>query len=310
LSERHYEKVVMWMYDHLFNLYLKHNGKPDIIYAHYLYNIFYATTLQGKYDVPLVGIEHWSVLTQNELSSKQSQWGNIAYHNVDKLLAVSQSLKGHIYRHFGKESSVVYDMLGQEFVSTPIPTKTDDKTFRFITVGSLLPIKCYDLLISAFTKFHAIYPESALVLVGGGPEQQNLQHKIEELHLTEVVQLVGRKNKQEVISYLSSSHVYVLSSQNETFGVACIEGLSMGVPCIATRCGGPDEFVNKKNGLLIPPNDVDALATAMQTMYDHYTQYDSKAIAEDCRKRFSPQVIAQQLTDIFEEVITNHKHQI
>ena len=94
-----------------------------------------------------------------------------------------------------------------------------------------------------------------------------------------------------------------MPSKTETFGVACIEALSQGLPAIATKCGGPEEFINDNNGILVPVDDVDALAESMTKMHATYECYDRTAIAEECLCKFSPSVIAKQLTSIFEEVV-------
>jgi glycosyltransferase involved in cell wall biosynthesis len=83
----------------------------------------------------------------------------------------------------------------------------------------------------------------------------------------------------------------------------CIEALSQGLPTIATVCGGPEEFVNDSNGILIPAENTDAMAKAMIEMYENYSHYDYASIAADARRRFDPQVIAKQLTVLFEETM-------
>ena len=201
------------------------------------------------------------------------------------------------------DSTVVYDMLGQEFVSTPIPKHSLNGNFTFVAVGSLVQIKCYDLLIESFRQSGLSQSGCKVIIVGAGQEHDNLKSQIRRANLQDNVMLVGRKNKEEIISILAKSHAFILSSGAETFGVACIEALSQGLPCIATRCGGPEEFINERNGLLVPPNDVDSMAAAMQTMYDNYCHYDCAAIAAETRHRFGPQTIAKQLTEIFEETI-------
>lgn len=284
---------------------LKHWGKPDIIYAHYLYNIAFATELKEKYGIPLVGIEHWSELTKNELRPLHRFWGETAYSKADKILAVSDSLRSHIKRHFGKDSTVVYDMLGQEFVSAPIPEHSLNDHFTFVAVGSLIQIKGYDILIEAFRQSGLSQSGCKVIIVGAGQEHDNLKKQIQRTYLQDSVLLTGRKSKEEIISVLAKSHAFILSSRAETFGVACIEALSQGLPCIATRCGGPEEFINERNGLLVPPNDVDSMAAAMQTMYDNYCHYDCASIAAEIRRRFGPQTIAKQLTMILEKNIWN-----
>lgn len=300
-------RIQYWVSTHLLDLvyrkYIRDHGCPDIIYAHYLYNIAYAAFLKKKYAVPLVGIEHWSALAQKTLSPNLVSFCRIAYNHADKLLAVSESLKSQIKSHLGIDSTIVYDMLGPEFISPSLKQKTTEKGFKFIAVGSLKEIKGYDVLISAFAKSDLARKGCQVIIVGAGVEKSYLENQIHELGLTESVILAGRKSKQGIINLMSECHAFVLSSRSETFGVACIEAMSQGLPVIATICGGPEEFINEDNGLLIPVDNVESLSKAMIDMYNHYSMYDTDAIAKECKRRFAPQVIANQLTRIFEEVV-------
>ncbi len=79
--------------------------------------------------------------------------------------------------------------------------------------------------------------------------------------------------------------------------------MMMGLPVIATVCGGPEEFVQKTDGLLVPCDDVEALSSAIKDMYENCHQYDHKKISADSRARFSPNVIASQLINVFQEVM-------
>lgn len=292
-----------WMMNHVYRSYERAEGKPDILYAHYIWNIALASKLKEKYGIPLVGVEHWSGLTGDTLPSIQRYRGDIGYPKVDKLLAVSKSLQAHIRRHFGIDSTVVYDMLGQEFISSDIKRREKTQTFRFIAVGSLIHRKGFDLLLQAFSRSKLKEKGCSIVIIGNGPEKANLLVSAKQLGISENVCLTGSKTKDEIICEMQNCHVFVLSSRSETFGVVCIEALSQGLPNIATACGGPVEFINEKNGILLPTEDVEALSNAMVNMYDNYFNYDSLAIAEECKRRFAPNVIAGQLTEIFETVV-------
>ena len=295
-------RIVSKMLDWAFRCLVKRTGMPDVIYAHYLYNISFATHLKEKYHIPLVGIEHWSELTRDSLIPFARFHGNIAYHKADKILAVSKSLQSQIKRHFGVDSTVVYDMLGPEFVHSGTDVRVEGtKAFRFISVGSLLPIKNYDILIRAFAKTSLSKEGCTLSIVGDGTERVNLENIVRELRLEKNVYLLGRKPKNDIVRLLSESHVFVLSSKAETFGVACIEALSQGLPAIATKCGGPEEFIHEHNGLLIPVDDIDALSDAMIEIYNQYSKYNRTLIKNECLSRFAPDVIAKQLTGIFEK---------
>ena len=157
-------------------------------------------------------------------------------------------------------------------------------------------------------------------LIGAGNLMTNLGKALAACEENEIVQVWSRteKSARALASILNTScatdidnvreaDVYILSSHLETFGVAPIEALACGVPLIATDCGGPRSYMNDFNGLLIPVNDVKAMAEAIAYMKEHYMEYDRKRIAEDCKQRFSTEAISKQLEKIFEDVIAKSK---
>ena len=295
-------KLRNYMLERVFKYMLIKEDNPDIIYAHYLYNIANATNIKDKYGIPLVGIEHWSMLNQSHLSSKIFYLGNIAYQKADRILAVSNALAKSIQTHFKINAIVVNDMVGEEFVEECLEFTTNMSKFKFVAIGSLIPRKGFDVLIKAFHGSDLVDKNCELIIIGGGPEHNKLQKIIDEYFLTDSIQLVGRKNKKEIISYLKQSHVFVMSSHVETFGVVCIEALALGLPVIATVCGGPEEFIYDKNGLLVKINNIDEMSSAMIKMYQNFSSYDRNFIAKECRDKFSPSVIINQLTSIFNEI--------
>ena len=298
VNKRAYELAIpRVMYKGLESI-IKSIGKPDVMYAHFMFNIAYAAYLKERSCIPLVGMEHWSVLTQDKLTKDIRRLGNKAYSSADKLLAVSKSLQTHIFRHFNKESTVVYDMLGQEFVTTEVNQRLKKTPFKFITVGNLVAIKGYQMLIKAFSKSGLVERGCTLSIVGDGVEHDTLLNQINEAGLGNNIFLLGRKTKEDIISLLSESHVFVVSSKSETFGVACIEALSQGLPVIATKCGGPEEFIDSKNGILVERGNASEMAEAMRRIHDEYSHYDSFEIARGCRQRFNPQSIANRLSEI------------
>ena len=296
-------RVSSKLFEMVFREYVKKEGIPDVIYAHFVYNMAYAAPLKTKYKIPLIGIEHWSELNKDELKPLVRYLGTIAYNNVDRLIAVSNSLRLKIKKHFGKDSIVVHNMVGELFVNNLHRGNTSPSKTIFISVGSLVPVKGYDILIEALAMISGDLPKWELRLIGEGKERTRLQKMIDDLGLSGNITLYGRKNKQEIIRYLSESSIYISSSRSENFSVSVLEALSIGLPVVATICGGIRECINDQNGLLVPVEDSKALSNALIEMARNHHKYDRKAISDECKRRFAPQVIAQQLTDIFYEVI-------
>ena len=114
----------------------------------------------------------------------------------------------------------------------------------------------------------------------------------------------GHCPRNELAEAYAGADCFVLASRSETFGVAYIEAMAAGLPVIATRCGGPEDFVTEENGILIPVDDEDALTGAMEHMMLRREDYDSAAISADIRRKFAPETIAARLTELYEGVLS------
>jgi glycosyltransferase involved in cell wall biosynthesis len=131
--------------------------------------------------------------------------------------------------------------------------------------------------------------------VGDGPYRGALQTKIQQLHLTDKVKLLGAMPRNKVQECLANAHAFVLLSQSETFGVSYIEAMALGLPVVATCCGGPSDFVNATNGCLVPVGDAAKAADAMCKIKAQYATYQPQQIANEVLQKYSPASVAKQL---------------
>lgn len=290
--------LISWQLDYLYKKIVKIHGAPDVIYSHYLLNSYAALNLKKKYNLPVVAIEHWSEVNKDILKPYVQYLGNSVYSTVDKVISVSDSLKSMIYKHFNVDSLVVHNLVGEGF-GYKLPSY--HTSFNFVTVGSLFHIKGYDILIEAFAKI-AHDNNFKLTIVGDGNQRTLLQQLIVKHNLQSKVLLVGRKSRPEVADILANSDVYVSSSRNENFSVSVLEALSVGLPVVATICGGIKECINESNGLLVPTEDVNVLSSAMLKITQNISNYNRESIAQDFENRFSTKTIVNNLVSIFESV--------
>ena len=300
LGRRICERIVRWQWRKLIAHIQLTTPQIDIVYAHYLFIAYYAVQCANQLQAPIIAIEHWSALNREPISANVQRMAQYTYPKVSQLLVVSEPLKTRIQQKFKVNPIVVHNMVGKEFTYT---ASKQNALFTFVCVGSLLPIKNHTLLISALAK--SVIPKNQwqLIIVGEGKKRLALQTQINQLGLTENIHLVGLKNKQTIAQMHNTGHVFVLPSISENFSVAVLEALACGLPVVASICGGIRECIDEKNGILFEVNDVDGLAKALEHMFYHYQNYDRQAIADDCQARFSSEVIAKQLTDIFEKAI-------
>lgn len=287
----------------MFGMIVSQYGKPDVIYGQFFFNTYLGIFLKKKYGIPLVGIEHAGRFNQDRLDPYTLKLATYAYNYVDAVIAVSETLKARLKYHFKKDAYVVHNLVSSVFENAIRKVSTSEN-FQFVSTGSLVYGKGFDILINAFAASGLVAKGIKILIIGDGVEKEKLQSQISSLHLDDNIILVGQKSKDEIVKILCDSHAFILPSRSENFSVAVLEALSVGLPVIATICGGIKECINEKNGILVPVEDTQALCAALKEMYLNYSKYDMNYIMTDYQNRFSSSVIAKQLTDIFETVVS------
>jgi glycosyltransferase involved in cell wall biosynthesis len=110
------------------------------------------------------------------------------------------------------------------------------------------------------------YPIRHLI-AGDGEYKKFLQTLAKELNIDNDVMFLGNINNSELPRYYSLADIAIFPSiANETFGISIAEAMSCGVPVITTTVGGIPEVVTDKTGLLVPPEDEDSLAEAIEKL--------------------------------------------
>ena len=300
-----YNRIIRYLFSFLYRKVSSQEGAPDIVYSHYSRNIAISVTVAEKIPVPIVGMEHLSELGKTVIKPAVLKRSRNCYPKLAQLLVVSEALKNNIKKQIGIESIVVPNIIGSEFQYKPTTRK--DTCIRFLSTGNLLPIKRMDLIIKAFANLDKRLSNWDLTIVGGGVEMPKLKKFVGDNGLSDKIHIVGRKTRPEIVELINNTDVYILASTSETFGVAAAEALACGVPVIATDCGGPRDFITPENGIIIPVNDQQKMEEAIVYMSNNLKNYNKEEIAKDFHSKFSSEAVANQLTEIFEDVIKNKR---
>lgn len=158
---------------------------------------------------------------------------------------------------------VTDDMLQQSYAPLDHPWAQADQPPLVLAVGRLIPAKGFDVLLTAFKQVRKQIP-ARLMILGEGPERQNLQVQIEALNLSDVACLHGFTPNP--FAWMRRSALFVLSSRHEGLPGALIEAMACGTPVVATDCPhGPSEILEQESwGRLVPVDDAPALAQAIE----------------------------------------------
>ena len=276
-------------------------GEPDIVHSHF-YDISYMTSsaLDGKYKHVIT--EHSSYIN-SYLSDKEIYKYGEMYRKADLVIAVSRSLCKRMDEIFGISPLCINNIVDTDVFKVKASSVNESqKPFRFVSVSNLVPQKRIDLVVSALSELVKAGKPANLIIVGDGQMRASIEAQIEELGLGKHVRMIGKVDREEICKQLSDSDCFVLASQSETFGVSYIEAIASGLPVIASKCGGPEDFVNEENGILIEKDNLEELVKAMLFMYENARYYDHKKISMDISERFCAEMISKEIINAYASI--------
>lgn len=275
------------------------DGAPDVVHGHFAIPALQASKICREMEIPLVYTEHCSLVLKGDpdylrLLAKVSE-------EAAETIAVSGALASMMNDMLGIESTTVYNMVDNIYFDIHREAKTNCKPFRFVSVGSLIPRKGQGHLIRAFASMK--HSDCVLSIVGDGPLREELMDAARSCGVEDRVFFAGQLGREGVAAEMACSDCFVLSSQRETFGVVYAEALASGLPVIATRCGGPEDFISSECGILVDVGDVDALSSAMDAMFDE--TFPSIRLRKKAESEFSSSAIASQLSSIYQKAVSH-----
>ncbi|MSS46634.1 glycosyltransferase family 4 protein [Cutibacterium sp. WCA-380-WT-3A] len=265
-------------------------GTPDVIHAHFAR--FAAASARAAFPEPLVWTEHDSHLAcpDRRLTEDIATAGERA----DAVISVSQDLRDRL-AEYGVASTVVPNIVDTELFDCP--HRPHEGTV-VVSVATLNPGKGMVELAHAVE----LLPGVQLRIIGGGPQQRQLEEIAAD---NPRIAVLGPQSRERIAQELAAADAFALASHAETFGVACAEALAAGLPVLTTACGGPQEFVNDSNGMVVPIGDVQALADGLHRVLT--TSWDHEQIAEQARSRFAAGPVVNQLEAVYRQAIAGHE---
>ncbi len=188
-----------------------------------------------------------------------------------KVQVRSEALGGDLVRLGCPPDKVVLQRTGVPMEDWPCREREApaDGAWRLLQSCRFIDKKGLDTTIKAFALVAEQHPQARLVLVGDGPERENLVQLVAELGLTGRVEFPGFLLNREVAKIIYTAHLYLHPSRTSADGNregvpnAMLEAMATGVPVLATRHGGiPEAVEDGVSGLLVAENDAAALGAA------------------------------------------------
>jgi len=237
---------------------------PDVVHANVFASAAAASTACGRAGVPLVLTEHTEAPWRDARAEAVSAW---TYRRAARIIAVSAAIERLLVERFGVPAGRVVRVRN---AVRPRPPGAPDPPLPSAwaagplvgRVSRLVPEKGVDVFLRACALLTEEVPALRAVVVGDGPERPALEALAAALGLEDRVRFLGfRGDARAVIATLD---VLAVSSLHDGAPLVVPEAHEDGVPVVASAVGGlPDQVVDGRDGLLVPPGDPVALAGAL-----------------------------------------------
>jgi glycosyltransferase involved in cell wall biosynthesis len=171
------------------------------------------------------------------------------------------------------------------------------------TAVSMRPQKALEVLIDAFARLLEALPDARLLLVGDGVCREELEAHARRRGVDGRVHFTG--NRPDVLNFIAAFDVSALSSDFEGTPLFVFESMALGTPVVATAVGGLLEVIEDgRSGVLVPPRDPEALASALEDLLRDPARREAIAAAGRERVReFSVERAAERFAGLYEELL-------
>lgn len=307
-----YDIALSSMIYRVVNLY-----KLDLLHAHYAIPYAYAAftakqmlKMEGK-DIPLVTTLHGTDITLVGQHPSYKHAVEFSINQSDAITSVSESLKTDTLQFFKitKPIQVITNFIdNSEFDEKPDCSRSqfanpDEKIL--IHVSNLRPVKRVEEVLQIFKNVNAKV-NSKLIIIGEGPDMEKISQFLEENpKLIGKIRLLGKVN--DLYRILQLSDVFLLPSEQESFGLAALEAMAANTPVISSNAGGiPEVNIQGETGYLAEIGNVEAMSNyTIKLLRDDTLLAQMKKNAKEQAKKFDLKKILPLYEKMYETTLKN-----
>ena len=264
---------------------------------------------QQGFEIPFVTTLHGTDITLVGKDPSFEPVITFCLNESDAVTAVSKSLRDDTYKHFNtsREIKVIPNFIHTKRMAIE---DIDDIRARYANPGE--PILCHisnfrkvkrvEDVLKVFARVNKRIP-SKILMVGDGPERYKLEELCAMLGLCSRVKFIGKVRDTQAV--LEISDLFVLPSETESFGLAALEAMAVGVPVISSNTGGiPEVNVHGETGFLSNVGDVDDMAkNALHILSDKDRLHQFKQRARKHSEEFNLEKIVAQYEDVYRQLL-------
>ncbi len=278
---------------------------PNLTHVHVLNRpALLALWLKWKHQVPFIISEHWSGYVTGKFEQRGIASGLLTAFAIKQaafVTVVSETLKAGMLKCGLKADYRILPNVVEVLPEAWKQQLPDDK-FRYLVVADLRDeIKNISGVIHAFKSVYADDNQTELIIAGDGPDRKYLEGLASKEAV--LINFLGSLTNEDVLKLIPTAHAVIINSRIETFSVVTLEAIFSGRPVISTRCGGPEQFINEQNGILIEKENETQLADAMKQIRANYFNYFPEKVSNSIPNHYRIEDVANSLSNYYKEIV-------
>jgi len=301
--------------------FLKAVKSSEIVHAHghpYLTSLI-AAKLAKRYNKPFVLTQHNTFIEYDSIFDRVERLNDLAVgketlKEADRIITVSNATKDYVLSLGAKPGKIKVLHNGVDLVRFRLLDGKREEIRRklgisqssivVLTVRRLVYKNGVDTLIDSANIAVRKNPKITFLVVGKGPDINNVQMRIRQLGIENNFRLTGFVKDEDLPFYYNSADFFVLPSKSgEGLPLVALEAMACGLPIIATNVGGISEILMKDYGKLVPSNQPESLAEAILEFSNIDFSSRKSELRAEIEEKFSWDKNVEALIGIYEELI-------
>jgi glycosyltransferase involved in cell wall biosynthesis len=293
----------------------------DIVHAHghpYLTSLL-AAKLAKRYHKPFVLTQHNTFIQYDSMFDNVERLNDLAVgketlNDADRIIAVSEATRQYVLSLGAKPQKIRVLHNGVDIDHfKPIPGKREAMRRKFgispkaivaLTVRRLVYKNGVDILIESAAIAVKKNPNVVFLVVGKGPDQNSVQERTRQLGIEANFKLVGFVSDADLPACYNAADFFVLPSKSgEGLPLVALEAMACGLPVVATDVGGIKEILLGNYGVLVPPNQPEAMAKAIFEYSRTDLSHRRLELRQAVEEKYSWERNVDTLVEIYEELI-------
>lgn len=290
------------------------HARLDILHVHYAIphatSAYLAREMSEQHDLKFITTLHGTDITLIGADPSYKKIVRFSIEKSDGVTAVSNFLREETRETFQVKNpiKVIYNFIPDDFLTAPKQSRAEEcfgrgKKFILTHISNFRPLKRVHDLIPVLQQLVPEYPVK-LLMVGDGPERSAVEHMCRSKGLGDHFQFLGKQDN--VAEILSASDCFILPSEHESFGLAALEAMACGVPCVTSDAGGlPEVNINEQTGFVCRVGDTNGYAQSVARLIEDKALH--RRMGENARTHaldnFSADKIVPRYLDYYSQVL-------